>query len=132
LEVAKIQILGIVGSMRRNKNTQTLVETCLNSAREADKNVKTELVHILDVDVGPCKACYEECAETPYNCVVKDGLQMLMNTMARADAIVLGSPKYCPIPSKLVALIERLIYLAFFTEMRHPTAKHVLADKPSD
>jgi len=82
------------------------------------------------VDIGPCRACCEECSKVPYNCVVRDDFQVLMDKMVRADAIVLGSPKYCPIPSKLMALMERLICLAFFTEMRHPTAKHVLADKP--
>lgn len=125
-----MQILGIVGSMRRNKNTQILVENCLNSAKETGQNVQTELVHILDVNIGPCKACYEECARTPYECVIKDDLQPLMSKMLKADAVILASPKYFPIPSKMVAFMERFVCLAFSTEMRHPDAKHVLADKP--
>jgi len=57
-------------------------------------------------------------------------LQKTLNAMVEADALVFGCPRYFLIPSKMVAFMERLACLSFFTEMNHPEARHPLEDKP--
>jgi len=125
-----IRILGFVGSMRKNKNTHQVVENCLNGAKEVDEDVETRLVYVSDLDIGPCKACYEVCSNSPYECAVKDGLQQIFKEMIMCDALVFGSPKYFPIPSSMIAFMERFVCLSYFTEMKHPGVRHPLEDKP--
>lgn len=127
---SNIKILGFVGSMRKTKNTHMVVESCLNGAKEADENVKTKLVYVSDLNVGPCRACYDACSNFPYGCAVKDGLRQILKEMVMSDALVFGSPKYFPIPSTMIAFMERLVCLSYFTEMKHQDARHPLEDKP--
>ena len=123
-------MLGFVGSMRKNRNTYTVVKNCLEAAEKAHGNVKTEIIYVADLNIGPCRACYERCSVKPYVCVVEDDLQKTLNAMVEADALVFGCPRYFLIPSKMVAFMERLVCLSFFTEMNHPKARHPLEDKP--
>jgi multimeric flavodoxin WrbA len=127
---SNIKILGFVGSMRKNKNTHIVVESCLSGTREADENVETKLVYVSDLNVGPCRACYDVCSDSPYQCAVQDGFQQIFKEMVMSDALVFGSPKYFPIPSSMIAFMERLICLSYFTEMKHPSARYPLEDKP--
>jgi multimeric flavodoxin WrbA len=130
MDKSNIKILGFVGSMRKNKNTHLVVESCLNGARETDENIETKLIYISDLNIGPSKACYDACSNSPYECAVKDGLQQILKEMVLSDALVFGSPKYFPIPSNMIAFMERLVCLSYFTEMKHPSVRHPLEDKP--
>jgi multimeric flavodoxin WrbA len=125
-----IKILGFVGSERKNKNTHLVVESCLNGARETDENIETRVIYVSDLDIGPCKACYDVCSNSPYECAVEDGLQQILKEMVMSDALVFGSPKYFPIPSRMIAFMERFVCLSYFTEMKHPSIRHPLEDKP--
>jgi multimeric flavodoxin WrbA len=106
------------------------METCLNEAREADENVETKLVYVSDLGIGPCRACYDLCSNSAYECAVEDGLQQTFKEMVKSDALVFGSPRYFPIPSTMIAFMERLVCLSYFTEIKHPGVKHPLEDRP--
>ncbi len=125
-----MRVLGIVGSMRREGNTGRLVEAVLDGAKEAEPKVRVQVVHLADLEIGPCQACYDVCAKLPYKCVVKDSFQGLLQKMEDADGLVIGSPLYFQIPSRLVALCERLVALAFFHDVRKHKGAHLLEDKP--
>jgi len=125
-----MKVLGIVGSMRRDGNTYGLVQAVLDGAKEAQPKVRGQAVQLSDLEIGPCHGCYDVCAKTPYKCAVKDSFQGLLQKIEDADGIVLGSPLYFPVPSRLVALCERLVALAFFHDMRKHKATHLLEDKP--
>lgn len=125
-----MKVLGIVGSMRKDGNTDKLVEAVLGAVKEAKPKIRTQAVHLSELEIGPCRGCYDACAKTPYKCVVKDDFQGLVQRMEEADGLVLGSPLYFPVPSRLIALCERLVCLAFFHDMRKHKGAHLLEDKP--
>lgn len=125
-----MKVLGVVGSMRKEGNTEKLVQAVLEGAKEAGPTVRTQLVHLSTLEIGPCQGCYEVCAKTPYRCSVKDDFQGLVGKMDDADALVLGSALYFPVPARLVALCERLVCLAYFHEVRRHKGAHLLEDKP--
>lgn len=125
-----MKVVGIVGSMRKEGNTSRLVEVVLSAVGEAKPRIRTQIVHLSALDVGPCQGCYELCSIASYKCAVKDDFQDLLQKLEDADGLVIGSPLYYPIPSRLVALCERLVCLAYFHDVRkHPSA-HLLEDKP--
>lgn len=125
-----MKVVGIVGSMRKDGNTSRLVEAVLGAVRDAKPKIRTQVVHLSALDVGPCQGCYDLCSKTPYKCVVKDDFQGLLQRMEEADGLVIGSPLYYPIPSRLVALCERVVCLAYFHDLRKHKSAHLLEDKP--
>lgn len=125
-----MKVLGIVGSMRNEGNTGQLVEAVLSAVKEAKPRMRTQTVHLSELEIGPCQGCYEVCAKTPYKCVVKDDFPGLIQKMEEADGLVIGSPLYFPVPSRLVAVCERLVCLAYFHDLRHHKGAHLLEDKP--
>ena len=82
--------LGIVGSPRRQGNTETLVDEVLRGAEEAGALV--EKVILSELGVGPCRAC-EVCLKTG-ECVQRDGMPALLEQMERSQVWVLGTPIY--------------------------------------
>jgi len=83
-------VLGIVGSPRRQGNTEVLVDEVLQGAREAGAQV--EKVLLTTLQIAPCTAC-DACQETGV-CTFDDDMVGLLDKMARAPVWVLGTPVY--------------------------------------
>jgi multimeric flavodoxin WrbA len=125
-----MKILGIVGSMRKNKNSYLLIHTALESVEKMDSSIKTKIIQLADLNIESCRACYELCSKRPYECVIKDDLSMVFEEMKTADGILIASPLYFPMPSRLVALMERLACLSYSLGCEDPSFIHPLEDKP--
>ena len=113
-----MQVLGIVGSMRKNGHTHTLVKQVISDMKLADSNVTAEVVHIADKSIHPCRVvCSGYCSNHPYQCSISDDATDILRRMVQADALVIGAPLYFrgP-PARFQALIERLISIFFFQE----------------
>lgn len=85
-----MKVLGIATSPRRGANSQTLVENILAGAKEA--GAKTEIVRLCMMNIQPCLGC-NKC-KTEGDCVIEDDMEMLLEKLEGADAVVLGSPVY--------------------------------------
>jgi multimeric flavodoxin WrbA len=98
-----MRVLGIVGSPRKNGNTDILVEESLRGAASA--GAETEKVLLADLRIGPCRAC-EACKRG--ECVQEDDMPALLEKMFAADAWALGTPVYWWGPSaQMKAFIDR-------------------------
>jgi len=84
------QILGIVGSPRRNGNTEVLVDEVLKGAEQAGAQI--EKVILNELDINPCQAC-NSCYKTG-QCSHDDDMTELFNKMEKADGWILGTPVY--------------------------------------
>ncbi|MDD2716241.1 MAG: flavodoxin family protein [Candidatus Wallbacteria bacterium] len=112
-----MRILGIVGSMRRDKYTNLLVNQVISEIREIEPST-FEIIQVSDLDVSPCRVvCSSFCAGHPYECSIKDDVAGVLQKIELADALVIGAPLYFrgP-PTKFQALIERIIALFFSLE----------------
>ena len=101
-----MKILGINSSPRRkHSRTLKLVEAVLAGAQQY--GAETELVDICALDIRYCLGCQACYAEG--KCVREDDLPDLLDTMTRADGIVLGSPVYMyGVTAQLKAVIDRM------------------------
>jgi multimeric flavodoxin WrbA len=85
-----ISVVLFNGSPRKGGNT----ETCLR--RVADglgaEGIATELVALPDHRIEPCRACYACSGEK--RCAQDDDLNDMVEKMARADGIIIGSPTW--------------------------------------
>lgn len=85
-----VTVLGLAGSARRRGNTETLLDWCLEAAREEGAEV-TKLV-LSALDLHGCRAC-DACRKTGV-CVQKDDMDVLYPYLRNADSIVLAAPTY--------------------------------------
>ncbi|MFW9912354.1 MAG: flavodoxin family protein [Candidatus Thorarchaeota archaeon] len=90
MEEKSRSILGIVGSPRRNGNTEILVDEVLNAAEE--NGAAVEKVILSKLDIRPCRAC-DTCRKTG-KCVQKDDMEELVTKIKNSDALILGTPVY--------------------------------------
>jgi multimeric flavodoxin WrbA len=102
-------IVGIVGSPRKNGNTEQLVSEALRVVEE--KGVNTELVRLAGKEIKPCDACLS-CKKTG-ECHIKDDFREIFDKMVKADGITLSSPVYFGSATpQIKALIDRAGYLS--------------------
>lgn len=115
-----MKVLGIVGSPRRNGNTDILVGEVIRGALDA--GAKVEIVFLNDLKINPCQAeCRDYCKKTS-KCKIKDDMSGLYAKIFESDILILGTPVYWYGPSaQIKAFIDR--WYAF----SHP--KHILKMK---
>ena len=85
-----MEILGIVGSSRKNGNTDILVKKVLEGANNS--GITSQLIYLKDYKINDCIGC-EKCKKD-FKCVFKDGMQDIYPLIEKADAVVIGSPTY--------------------------------------
>ena len=96
-----MKILGLVGSQRRNGNSYLILKEAFKRC-----NVKSEMVQLAETRIDWCNAC-GLCKDT-MKCVIQDDMDIIFDKIVRADAVMFSVPRYLPIPSKFMALIERI------------------------
>lgn len=99
-----MKVLGIVGSPRKEGNSDLLVSEALKGAASAGAEV--ERVFLASLNINPCKGC-DSCAKTGI-CIQKDDMIALTEKLLDADAVILGTPIYWWGPSaQMKAFIDR-------------------------
>jgi multimeric flavodoxin WrbA len=105
-------IIAINGSPRKTWNTATLLEHALKGA--ASEGMETELVHLYDLDFKGCTSCFAcklKGGKSYGKCAMKDGLTPIIDKIASADALILGSPIYFGIVTgEMRSFMERLLF----------------------
>lgn len=85
-----MNVLGIVGSYRKNGNTDILVKKVLEGVES--ENIKTDYIFLNDYNINDCIGC--EGCKNSYQCIINDDMKSIYPLIEKADAIVLGSPTY--------------------------------------
>ena len=99
-----MKVLGIMGSPRRQSNTEILLDKALEGAREAGAEVEKVLVSKLKI--SPCLEIY--ACRKDGNCAIKDDMQLLYEKLLEADHIIFASPIFFyGITSQAKAIIDR-------------------------
>jgi len=103
-EESNMKILGIMGSPRRQSNTEILLDRALEGAGEAGAEVEKVLVSKLKI--APCLEIY--ACRKDGNCAIKDDMQLLYKKLLEADHVILASPIFFyGITSQAKAIIDR-------------------------
>jgi multimeric flavodoxin WrbA len=101
---SNMKVLGIMGSPRRQSNTEILLDKALEGAREAGAEVEKVLVSKLKI--SPCLEIY--ACRKDGNCAIKDDMQLLYEKLLEADHVIFASPIFFyGITSQAKAIIDR-------------------------
>ena len=110
-----MKVIGINGSPRKQWNTATLVTKALEGAEA--QGATTELVHLYDLDFKGCKSCFAcktRGGKGYGKCVLNDDLTPVLEGIAAADALVIGSPIYFgTVTGETRSFLERLLFQYF-------------------
>lgn len=102
--MGNVKVLGIMGSPRKQSNTDILLDSALEGAKEAGAEVEKVLVSKLKI--SPCLEIY--ACRKDGNCAIKDDMQMLYEKLLEADHIIFASPIFFySITSQAKALVDR-------------------------
>ena len=101
------KILGVVGSARKNGNTNTLVSKILEGAQEA--GLLTEMILLTDLDIKECDGCHT-CWKGN-DCSKQDDMNQIYSKISGSDIIIFGTPVYWYGPTALIkAFLDRFVY----------------------
>ena len=107
-----MKVIGINGSPRKQWNTATLVAKALEGA--AAQGATTELVHLYDLDFKGCRSCFackSRGGKSYGKCALNDDLAPVLDKIAAADALVIGSPIYFgTVTGETRSFLERLLF----------------------
>ena len=103
-----MKAIGIVGSPRKNGNTEILTNHTLKAIEEEGLDI--ELIRLAGLDIQPCNACL--VCQKEERCPIDDDLFPLYAKLKKAEAIILSSPVYFGSATALLkAFMERVGYL---------------------
>ena len=99
-----MKVLGIMGSPRKQSNTDLLLDKALEGAAQA--GAETEKVLVSKLKISPCLEIYA-CVKDG-NCPIKDDMLPLYDKLVEADHVILASPIFFySITAQAKALVDR-------------------------
>ena len=105
------KIIIIEGGPRKNMNTAALLERFADGARE--KGAEVNIIRLYDIDYKGCRSCMA-CkikGKASNVCKFKDALTPVLEEIAQADGLVLGSPIYFgDVTGQMRTFLERLAF----------------------
>lgn len=88
-----MKILVFNGSPRKSQGTtDVLLEAFIEGAKRA--NAEVEKHHVIDLDIKGCRGCFTCWWKTPGKCVHNDDMEWILQKIAEADVLLLGTPIY--------------------------------------
>ncbi len=107
-----MKVIAINGSPRKHWNTATLLENALDGAKS--QGAETELIHLYDYSFTGCTSCFSckrKGSPSYGECAVNDELKPLLEKIAAADVLILGSPIYFgSVTGMMRSFLERLLF----------------------
>lgn len=110
------KVVALVGSYRKGGTVDAAVDAILAGAQGAGATV--EKIYLIDCPIEfcrNCRACMQAPGEARGVCVHEDAMPGLLDTLAEADGIVLGSPvNFGTVTAVTKRFIERLACFGYW------------------
>lgn len=109
-------VVAVVGSYRKGGMVDSAIDAVLAGAVAAGARV--EKIYLVDLPIEfcrNCRACMQQPGEARGKCVHDDAMASLLDTLAEADALVLGSPvNFGTVTAITKRFVERLACFAYW------------------
>ena len=116
-----MKFIAVNGSPRKKWNTALMLEHAVAGAQAS--GAETKLVHLYDLQFKGCASCFGcklKDGKSYGKCAMRDDLTPLLDKIATADALVLGSPIYFGnVTGEMRCFMERLLF-PYLTYTRPP------------
>lgn len=99
----------IVGSPRKNKSSNYLIDKAIEGIREVSTDFNLNKIQIADYNITPCNGC-DACLRSPNNCPLaeNDDTKKIEELILNTDALLIAAPNYFgSVSSQIKTLIDR-------------------------
>lgn len=91
-----MNLLAVVGSPRKGKATDTLVDAAIEGATDAIRDCRVRKINLCDHTVGFCRNCLacrdSKTDEAVSKCSIRDDMDEISQHVLTSDALILGTP----------------------------------------
>lgn len=99
----------IVGSPRKNKSSNFLIDKAIEGIKEVSADFKVNKIFITDYNITPCNGC-DACLRPPNDCPLaeNDDTKKIEGLILTTDALLIAAPNYFgSVSSQIKTLIDR-------------------------
>ena len=99
----------IVGSPRKNKSSNFLIDKAIEGIRTVTEEFDIKKIYITDYKITPCNGC-DKCIRPPNDCPLaeNDDTKKLEDNIIGASALIIAAPNYFgSVSSQIKVLIDR-------------------------
>ena len=110
-----MNLLAIVGSARKGKATDTLVDKAIEGVQSGSPNYDVTKLHLIDHDIQYCKnclACRDSRTTAPVaDCIIKDDMAAIREDLLQSDALIFGTPVHMGYATAvMMTFLERICW----------------------
>ena len=121
-----MNILAIMGSPRKGKATDTLVDKAIEGVEAKHPGCTVKKINLVDHDIQHCRnclVCRDADTDEPFaKCVIQDDMGQIYEALVEADALIFGTPVHSGYPTALMMMfLERICWTFAKPEKRYLT-----------
>ena len=110
-----VYLLAIVGSPRKGKATDTLVDRAIEGARSKSPDCRVKKIHLMDHDIQFCKNCLacrdSQTSDPVAQCSIRDDMDPIREDLLEADALIFGTPVHMGYATAvMMTFLERICW----------------------
>jgi multimeric flavodoxin WrbA len=108
-------LLAIVGSPRKGKATDTLVDKAIEGTRAKNPDCSVRKIHLMDHNINFCKnclVCRESKTDGPYaKCVIRDDMDWINEEIVKSDLLIMSTPVHAAYATGIMTtFLERICW----------------------
>jgi len=110
-----MNVLAIVGSPRKGKTTDKLVDKAIEGVQKKSPNASIKKIYLSDHQINHCRdclTCWKSNTEGPIaECVIRDDMDSINQDILKADALIMGTPIHMGYATGLMmTFLERICW----------------------
>ncbi|CAD7840690.1 MAG: hypothetical protein [Olavius algarvensis Delta 4 endosymbiont] len=110
-----MNVLAIVGSPRKGKATDTLVDKAIEGIWTKRPASKVKKLHLVERDINYCRnclTCRDSQTDAPVaRCIIRDDMDDINNDILDADALIFGTPVHMGYATAvMMTFLERICW----------------------
>ena len=110
-----MNLLAIVGSSRKGKATDTLVDKAIEGAKVRSQNCNVKKLHLIDYDIQfctNCLACRDSQTKEPVaKCTIRDDMDHIRKDVLESDSLIFGTPVHMGYATAvMMTFLERICW----------------------
>jgi len=110
-----MNLLAIVGSPRKGKATDTLVDKAIEGVKSKSPNCNVKKLHLIDHDIQFCKnclACRDSKTKEPVaKCSIRDDMDYIREDVFKSDSLIFGTPVHMGYATSIIiTFLERICW----------------------
>lgn len=107
--------LAVVGSPRKGKATDTLVEKAIEGVKSVDPECNVRKLHLTDYNIKYCRnclVCRDSKTEEPIaRCSIRDDMDDINKYILNSDSLIFGTPVHsAAVTAPMMTFLERICW----------------------